>query len=307
MKKPSRAYLLFALLAVVYLGLVIFLPANATTLTRYNLSAAHARNLNLGVALPYIVIWFVAFFGYIKLKNYSQIIIKSVDGKALSRISDGLLVLAIGLPVSAILSRILGYIGRSQAHLLPTTTIASIYIDLLIGLLATTIIFIGAKHLVDTVNNKIKTEPSYAVMISLALVGTPFIYLTLTNPVRQFPSEELGRAAYYLPDALIVITVILPLLVAWYMGLTAVYYILAYRKYVKGVIYRSALGFLASGLVFIILARIAIRYLTSLNTVISQWSLNYLLIAVYILLVLIAIGFMLIAKGTKKLKMIEEV
>lgn len=306
-KPTSRAYLLFVLFAVIYIALTFWLPANPTTLTRYNLTPERARGLSLAVILPYIIIWFIAFFGYARLKRYVNLIERSPDGQALSRIANGLLILAVGLPVAAILGKLLSYTGNTHPHLIHITTITSVYIDLLIGLLGMAAVYRGAQRLALTVNQKVKTSPSYVAMISLALIGTSYAYLTFTNPARQFPTEELGRAAYYLPDFLLLVTVVIPFVAMWYMGLHAAAYIQAYRRGVPGVLYRSALGYLASGIVFIILSRVTARYLTSLNTVVSTWTLNYLLIAVYCLLALIAIGFILVAKGANKLKKIEEV
>jgi hypothetical protein len=306
-KKLHHAYGLFAFLAITYISLIFILPPDANALERYGLTSSQVRTLGLTVAVPYTFIWFLAFFGSAKISNYAKLIRQSADGKALLRISNGLLVLAVGLPTSAILGNLLSYIGRTYPQWTPLSVITSTYIDIAIGIIAMTIIYQGSCSLASLVNRKASTQPSHIVTIALVLIGTSFIGLTLNNEARQFPTSEVPRAAYYLPDLLIVATVVAPLLYAWYKGLQAAYCIEVYRRHVKGRIYKSALGYLASGIVFIILARIALRYLVSLNTILHTWALQYLLIVLYCFLVLIGVGFWLVARGAKKLKQLEEV
>lgn len=307
-KKPERSYILLVIFAIIYVLFSLFLHGEAETLTRYNLTPDQARNLRLSVILPYIGIWFFAFFGFVRLKNYSQTIRKNEDGRSLSLIADGLFVLSIGLAISAILSRVLTYIGSTSPHLIPLTTIIGTYIDIIIGLVSMSLIYKGAQRLVNLAkgdrNNPIQ---AYSVMIGWVVLTSSYAYLTLTNPARQFPTPEINRAAYYLPDILLVTTVVIPFFIIWYRGLLAAYYIYIYRKDVRGTIYRKALGYLASGIMCVVLSRIAVRYLTSLNTIVATWTLRYLLIFVYCLLILIAVGFGLIARGANKLKKIEEV
>lgn len=307
MSKTNRVYLLFIFFAVIYLGLILLLPPAPYALRQHQLTEDQARLLSLTLIIPYIVIWFVAFFGYVRLKSYAMLISKSRDGRFLLNIAEGLLVLAIGLPVTAIADSLIRYMARSSHHLTPVSTITSVYADIIIGVIAMSFIYKGAQGLAKMVNKQASTTPSYAVTLSMAIIGTSFIGLTLNNPARQFPISETGRAAYYLPDFLLVTTVLIPLLYVWYIGLQAAFYIESYRHQVKGVIYRDALGYLASGIMFIIIARIALRYLTSLNTIVSSLALAYLLVVLYGLLILTAIGYGLTAKGAKKLKQLEEV
>lgn len=306
MTKLNRTYILLGFLTVIYIALTVWLPTNADTLARYNLSAGQARNLRLAIVLPYVIIWFFAFLGFVKLKSYSRIINKSRNGKALSIIANGLFVLAIGLPINAIFGRLISYVEDVYPHFMATSNIVGNYLDIAIGLIGMGLIYKGAQRLTSTVDSNVKTEPSYLVMIALALIGTSYAYLTFTNPNRQFPPEVGGHAAYYLPDYLLLFTVVLPFIVTWYKGLHGAYYISVYRKRVVGIVYKKALGYLATGIIFVVLSRIMMRYLTSLNTIAESWALHYILTVVYCLLIVIAVGFGLIALGSNKLKKIEE-
>lgn len=307
MKSSKRIYLLFGILALIYIGLILFLPPDASSLTRYSISPERSKQLALTIAVPYVLIWFIAFYGYWNIRHYADTIRKSADGRALKTISDGLLILAIGLPVAAILGNLLTFVGRTYPNYLALSTVTGVYIDMMIGVLGMTKIHNGAQELVEIADEGAKTKPAYIVMIFIAIIGTVYTYLTMTNPARQFPNPNTGRAAYYLPDWLLILTVILPYLYIWYSGLKAAYYIAYYRRNVNGLLYRSALANVARGIVAIIISRIFLRFLTSMNTLVSTWSLKYLLVVIYILILIIGIGYGLVARGAKKLKKIEEV
>lgn len=306
MRKPNRVFLIFIALTVIYVSFNLFIPEDANSLTQFDLTAAQAKILKLLVLLPYVAIWFTAFWGFTRLKKYTQLIGRSKHGKGLSKIADGLLVLAVGFPISALGSSISSYFRRYQPHLAAESTIISNYIDAAVGLVALTLIYKGAQFLVTLVKVKRSVFYEYLYLLVFVLISVTFIYLTLTNPARQFPTAEAGRAAYYLPDLLLVTTIIIPYLYTWYAGLNSAYAVQLYRQNVKGQIYKSALGYLASGLLFVILSRIALRYTASLTTLTNSSSLQFLLVGIYLLMVITGTGFVLIAVGTRQLKKIEE-
>lgn len=134
-----------------------------------------------------------------------------------------------------------------------------------------------------------------------------YCYVTLTNPARQFPPSSGIKAAYYLPDWLLVTTIIIPYLFVWFYGMRAAAHLAFYRKNVSGVVYKQALGYLAVGLGTVIVSSMALRFLVSLTTLLNSLSLKILLILLYALIFVIASGYIFIAVGAKKLKRIEEV
>lgn len=305
-RKPDKAYIVLGLLAFVYLLVVLFLMPGADTLQRYNLTIPEARALRLALIVPYMVIWFVAFFGYVKIKHYSQIISSSNDGASLGLMAKGLLVLALGMPVIAIINSLTTYVSSHHPAWTKTFVLINSYTDILIGIIAMTLLHKGARSLAKYVDRGIAKKPSYVVSIVITIMGSAFVGLMLNSSTQ---STELNSThiAQNLPVALLVITVIFPLIFIWYNGLLAAHYVLIYRRYIYGAIYRSALGYLAGGIVFVILARITLRYLSSISAVFSTWTLRYVLIALYVFLFMMALGFGLIAKGAKKLTKLEEV
>ena len=106
---------------------------------------------------------------------------------------------------------------------------------------------------------------------------------------------------------LILLTIIIPYLYAWFMGLFAAYEIFLYSKQTKGLLYRRALTFLSGGFVITIISSVILQYVQSDTTRIRRISFNWLFVGIYLLLLIYASGFLLIGKGAQRLKRIEEV
>jgi hypothetical protein len=70
-KRFSGVYLL---LVVVYLLQSLATTINPTVLSKYHVDVLQIRLLILTIALPYVVIWFMAFIGYLRLTAYAKLI-----------------------------------------------------------------------------------------------------------------------------------------------------------------------------------------------------------------------------------------
>jgi hypothetical protein len=307
-KKFNRYYLLLLLMTLVYVGLVIKLPTgNAAAAARYGMTLNQARALTLTIVLPYALIWLIAFYGFIKVKQYAAMVGKSKDGKALRMLSDGLMLLAISLPLGSILTTLRAYINNQHKSLIPTTTIAYNYISLLLALAGVWLVAQGARKLAGTLDKKPYNlnQTVFAGIFTAFCIG--YTYVTLTDPARRVPGELTGTAAYYLPDYLMFATIVVPYIVLWYLGFRAAYHVQLYRKNAPGLLYRKALGYLAAGIAGVVLSMMVLRFTASMSSFLSGLSLRFLLIFIYFLLILIGVGFGLIARGAKRLKKIEEV
>jgi len=305
--KHFRLFMVFVILALIYALLILLTPSDASVLMRYNISEARAKMLSLTFVLPYIAIWLTAFYGYARLKDYAQSIKDGVDGASLSKLADGLKFIALSLPIMAVVSSGSNLITRSRPDLMPTTTIITNYVDVVISFIAFALIIEGASGLMGIVKKKTYETSKKLFAALFIMLFTIFTYVTLTNPSRQFPAGGSRRAAYYLPDLLLMLTIIIPYFVNWYRGFHAAYYLGVYKREVKGVIYKDALGYLSVGLAAVIAGRVLMRVLTSMSTLFSSLTLRVVLIVLYLLLFLISVGFILIALGAKRLKRIEDV
>lgn len=308
MKRPNRYYILLFVLIATYTCLSLFLPQdNSAATTRYGLSDQALKVITLTFAIPMMVIWTTAFTGFIKVKQYADLAGKSKDGQAFRLISQGLMLLAFSLPVNALVSTLRNYISNQQASLIPTATIIANYVSLAISLAGIWLVARGARKLAGSLKDKPHTL-NQAVMASIFTAFCIFYtYLTLTDPLGQTPGGIAGRAVYYLPDALVLATIIVPYICLWYLGFRAAYHIQLYRKNAPGILYQQALGYLSAGIASVVMSLMVLRLATSLTSFLDDLSLRGLLAIVYVLLIIIGLGYYLIAYGANRLKKIEEV
>lgn len=298
----------FIILAVIYAAVVLLTPPDSRAISKYHLSTSSVKIISLSFIVPYVAIWFTALFGYLKFKTYAETIKKAKDGTAMSKVADGLLLLALYMPISAIVNSAGLMISRSHPNFLPSATIISNYANLALALAAFYIIYRGSECFLPLLKKYNGKLPDENVMVWLFVVfSTIYAYFTLNNPARQFPTATTARAAYYLPDWLLFISIVIPSIVMWYLGFKAVLYIRAYSKNIPGATYRHALGYLSSGILVTLLSIISLRLLTSMTAWFDNQALKVILLILYLLLILIASGYVLIAKGAKKLQRIEEV
>jgi hypothetical protein len=162
----------------------------------------------------------------------------------------------------------------------------------------------GAKQLVGLVRTKV-TAPTLTVTMVYIAFAVLYTTLVLHDANRMVPVDN-ATASYYLPDWLLVTTVIIPRLLFWYLGVQAVQNIIIYRQKVKGVLYKDALRHLAIGLGGVVLGIVILRTIQSLAVGLSKVNLGTLLLIVYVLLIVMAVGYVYVARGARKLQRIEE-
>ena len=300
-------YLLLILLIVIYTGITLMTPPDPASLERFAISETNLRLLSLTVTIPFIVIWAIAFWGFVKLRDYTESIKRKGEGVHLHTIANGFMVLSIGLPVTTIFSSWITYLSRLHDPLVPSMTIIKNYLTLIIFIVTFTLIAKGSRALLGFINRKPSDRFYVIVTILIILLGVFYAVTALANPNKVEPSDITNRAIYYLSDVQIIFTVVLPYIYVWFMGFRSAYYINYFRNNVKGVIYKSALKYLSLGITFIVIASIATQILTASTSTIMNLNLAPLLALVYILLAVIGLGYVYMALGAKRLKRIEEV
>jgi hypothetical protein len=302
----KKIFWIFIILAVVYLTLNIVIPPGSSALTRYGLTDEQITVVRLSMAIPIIIIWFLGYYGYDKFKQYANTIAGRKEGKAFDKIAQGLLMLALWLPINGITTNLSTYVASNNPGYAAAATIIKNYIVVVVVLLAFYFLYIGSSSLLKK-TKRIAVPKRSLVNLIFVVLSLFFVYWTLINPVRQFPSAEYPTAVYYLPDWLLIPTIILPYLAAFYFGMLAVQNIVAYRYKAKGIIYRNSLSSLANGIGILVISVILIRYLTAFITQLGDTTLKALLLLIYCLILFIALGYISIALGAKKLQKIEEV
>lgn len=300
-----KYFFLFIFFTLLYLGAIYLVPPDPAVLKRYNISGLQLNLINTALLIPIVAIWFTSFYGFSKIKHYSEIIKKQPDGKAIAKIANGLGILSISFPFNAFLDVILAYTGRLYPAFTPAVTIASNYITILLVAISFVVMLSGARELRNLVKSK-NTKTIWSIRIAMLLFGIFYAYLTLINPLRSVPGPD-GFALYYLPDPLIILTIVLPTLYTWYAGIEAAVHIQTYKNQVQGILYKDALKYMSWGLIAVILSSILLQVLNTFSTWLLELELGSLVQLLYFLLVCIGIGFIFIAKGAKKLTKIEEI
>ncbi|MDB5186395.1 MAG: hypothetical protein JWL85_918 [Candidatus Saccharibacteria bacterium] len=306
MKKLNKHYIGLAVAILAYAALTLLTPTEQSVLSRYGVTNGQAALIKMTVVIPSVLIWLGAFYGLVRIKDYAFHIRDTKDGKAFSLIARGLTWLVYGLPVTAVVNSTANYLRIQDPGMKPMLTIINNYVSIAVVLIGFYIIYKGTRQLVDMLQYKIYSERHALLLAGFALFSTAFTYVTLTNPYREAASPITNRAAYYLSDPLLILTIIIPYVALWYFGFSAAYHIFEYQKRVQGVLYKQAIKWLALGLGAVVISSMAVRYFVSLTTLVNSLNLRLLLVVVYVLLFVISAGYILIAMGAKKLKLLEE-
>lgn len=303
--KIGPTFASYLALVLAYIVLNMLLPVDHATLHRYHLSVTQYHELILGIILPLLAIWFTAFFGYERIRQYWKAVQGAPEESAFYHLTKGFGLLAWGLPAASIISVILNSIAAEAQWFKGPAVITDNYISLIIALGAFHFINMGT-HRFDRLAQK-RRQPSSApkmfIMIFIFLVVS-YCYLISQSLARN---QAGGINPYYLPDWIVMLTLVAPYLYAWFLGLWSAIEIGRYQTTVSGVLYKRALRNLAGGIGTVILTYIAIQYISSASYRLTGMTLNSVLAVIYGLLILYALGFVLIASGAQKLKKIEEV
>ncbi|HUP26411.1 MAG TPA: hypothetical protein VM124_02055 [Candidatus Limnocylindrales bacterium] len=292
---------IFLSLTALYIILTAVLPTDPAVLQRYQLNQGSAHMLGLTIAIPIVLIWLFALYGFTKFYDYAHIIKESPEGPGFQRLVYGLMTLVLSLPIVASVSSIFTYVGYRNPDLVPKLTITKNYLGLFFAVAAFLLIADGAEKLVRTLRSKTLhlTIPRFGLGACIVL-SCFYAWLVTTR------STDSGDT-YYLPNLLIITTLAIPYLFIWCRGALAAYHLYLYKDRVRGKIYREALGSLALGIGAVILLSISLQLLVTTSAKLTKLNLSPLLSFIYVLVAMTAVGYGLIARGAKKLKQIEEV
>lgn len=292
---------LFTLMIAAYVYLIVVSASARPIFVRNNLSEVQILVLTLTVVIPYITVWVIGLAGYIWLSDYARSIRKAADGNALLQLSRGVLILLLWMPLTGLIrtfALVLAHGG--SAHYASLVSHFGTYIGVALMLLTYFQLNEGAFKMLRAANIPYRVPPRRLAFAFLPLIGL-YVYLVLRNP-----AFESGITTTPLPNWIIIDTIALPQLLAWYWGLLAIWRLYFYINKVKGKLYRLAFSYLATGLALVTATIIILQYLQALTDA-TQVTLKFMYLVVVALLVLIGAGFMLIVRGARALRRIEEI
>lgn len=299
MKLRSKLFYLYTAFLLVYAGFVLLPAPPKVTLLRYHLTATRLRLIDLTIIIFFAGIWFLGFYAYNKLRVYAALIREEKDGRQILKISWGVLLLALWLPVSSTLSAILQFIADRHPGFLGASIIINHYVGLALPLAGFILVGMGARGLTDLIRQRSGHAAIQVLQLLLIYTGLVYVHFVATTHQRD--------AVYYMSIWFILLTLVAPYVYMWFVGLIASYEIYRYQRQVAGIVYKKSWNLLALGLGWLIVTSIVFQFLTTATVQLKGLALGWLLGVVYLLLILLAVGFALTALGARKLRRIEEV
>lgn len=299
-KLKDRVYYLYIVLVLLYAGLTFLISPTATELQKYHVSLFRLRLIDVTVLIPYFFIWLAGFYGYAKLKAYSQGLKRAADGRQMDILARGLLFLVLWPALSSILASTFNPMSQKYMADKATFTIINEYFNLLWPLVGFYFLESGARGLSELA----KSRPTHRAthFLALALIGFGVFYSYLATY-----AFKLSPQAYAVPYWAVLATLVVPYVYMWFLGLLAAYQISLYQRNVSGVVYRKSWRLLSLGIAAIVIMQIVVQYANAIITKLTNLPLSRYLATIYLVLVLLAVGYLLVAQGAKKLQKIEEV
>lgn len=296
----------YVVLVILYILLIFLLPGNQTIMREHRLTIAEYHILQFLVGLPLMAVWFTAFYGYAKLGEYARSISKTPEAAGFSRLAQGCAWIAWSLPIHSIVSLITRAISNTDPGFTAAAGTIVNYVDLIFPVVGFTLIGMASRHLFERAKMSLSAASIRGITLLFVSGGVLYCYLIFG----QFNGAGLSATnnPYHLSVWQAVLTIIVPYLYAWFVGMLAVYELITYGRHVRGVLYRQAMHMLVVGLFTMILGSIAFQYSQSFR----PGNDGHLVLGSYLLFSLIfqiitGIGFIMIALGAARLKKIEEV
>jgi hypothetical protein len=309
MVRKNRLIIL-AFISIVALYILVTLivpPENKAVHNRYQLSPVATRLLSLTVILPMLAIYTLGFISHLRLRRYADTIKNSVEAKAFEILAYGILALTLYLPASSVITNSLSYIYHHNSALTGTMIIMTNYLQIVLLLATFVTIWIGSHKLIGTIKRPRLMRLPFVLGIIYGASSVVYAYLILRTPTEQAEIARTGNLGAYMTTGWLFFTIVVPYLVIWLLGVLAIENMFRFRKSTKGVIYRQALARIATGVGVFLTSFMLIRYLSTLTNWLDSLTLKLLLTIVYCLVLLIGVGFALVALGVRRLQQIEEV
>ncbi|HWB38952.1 MAG TPA: hypothetical protein VG604_01805 [Candidatus Saccharimonadales bacterium] len=295
----------YTYLVLTYFALILLLPVDHVVAQKYMLDSVEYHALRFLLAIPLVIVWFAAFYAAAAVRDYAEKIKKTAEGPGFAMLARGCKWLAWRVSLPSVISLPLNTIGDNHPSLHPTIIIITNYLSLVLLLIAFSLISTATRSL----SQQTKKPASLSSLRNLQLVfvtgGVFYCYLIFRY--LNLHSLTSSHNPYFLPTWLLIITIIIPTLYAWFIGLLAAFDVRWTANQAPGLLYRRALQFLASGLVVVIACLVAIQYLTTVIPRTGHLSLGAALVVIYTIYLFAIAGFGLLAWGASRLLRIEEV
>lgn len=277
----------------------------SSLITQYDISEVSARALLFVISLPVLIVYFAIAFAFIRFYTYAVRIKKSDEGPGYNSLAMALLVSLVSLFLSSLLSNLRIQMFGTEDRQTHIVDYVSLYSQIGLALATFYLLHQGSKQLLQSLGSKARTGLGLRSAIGFSLLSATFVYAVFQNPIRTASGDPSVRATYGVNDVLILITVILPYLISWLLGISAYFNLRSYAKKVSGIIYKQIIGTFAAGMGIIIFLTIGLQFLTQISESFRNSGLSVILSIVSFILIAIVVGYLKVAQAAKKLDAIE--
>jgi hypothetical protein len=295
------SYAALALFIVLHVLLsVVYAPPPSG---RLGLSPTMTYVIRFSLLPIYWAAWFFGLKSVIVMRRYAESFheIAPVTKIGLQRMSYGLLALTTNLAVAAITSasRNLFDIASPMTKWL---TITVNYLYIVFPLLGLWFIFTGAQLIADQklVFSRQRDNVIIAVFFSL-IVTTFYALLIFSGPNRQVALDPAIRAAYFISDTLIFLTIVIPSFAVWMLGMLAAFQIENFLPEKFSAKQLRARQKFVSGIWAVIFSAISIQVILALGSRAVDLGLAFILLVVYGILIFLAYAYFLVMRGAQGL------
>jgi hypothetical protein len=259
--------------------------------------------LRLTVDIPFLITWLAAAAGWRYMRQFSRSKrLKGFEQAAYKLLAGGLGLLTLSLITSTFGSSLrYAFYDPDTVRLV---TITTNYMAIVLPLAAFGLTYRGATYLVsNSINADNRAVRVWILSIPLSIIAALFGALIFTNPIRHMGEALNQPATYYLSDPIILVTLMLPALVSWFLGLLTV---LQLERYLYGSVTKGQQAGLVpvfNGLLAVVSGSILAQAILALgDTRLYSYGLVIVLFLVYLLLLMQSLGYGLIVLGAQRLR-----
>jgi hypothetical protein len=304
----SWAYPVVCLLWLGMVGLSIAASSSVNT-NRIKLSADQVRLLDVSVALPGLLIWLTILFAGLSIRRYVHNIAEAKESAGFRYITYGIFALLAGLIINSYvggLQQLFSQHAADPQRVKATFVVINNYVSVIAALVTYGLLLQSSRLLLKSLGRQLdlgrKLIPIVGAFIALTAV---YLWLIHANPVRQVSANSSFNTTFGLPYWLIVLTVALPCVIAWFIGVIALIGLYQYHEKTPGIVYKLLFKKLVLGMTLFIGLTILLQLLVQLYTLYANSTLPALLGLIAIVYLILVYAFVLIAQGAKKLNTIE--
>jgi hypothetical protein len=307
----KKMHAIFYGVIVAVWGLYLYVTLSAPqSSNQFNLSRLQIVLLQLTITVPYLVAWLAAARGALLLRGHAKKLADGVMRQGFSFVATGLwwLFASLFLPtlISALRTALRAYPTLS-AELTAPLIIASNYVNIVLPLIGFWFLYHGARRIATpapSASKQTSWDKSNPIIVGvfLAIVAPLYVYLVFTNPVRTVSTDPAIVATYHLPDILIVLTIVIPALVSWGLGMSASLALSGFIPQGSQLLKRYALQTFTRGVWLIIAASMLLQMLVSVGSQrFAGIGLGSILLILYVFIGLQVLGYILTTIGVQGL------